>query len=408
MFSNFFKVKGRKNKKAVKTNGLVQLGPDGFNYFDELDNAYLNSPTATMALLKFHEFCIPDGLLQKFQKLWKKIENDYIRYGYYLIYVEYDVDANPVNWCYLNPRKYRISDVDDNDNASTIKNVSTGKVYPVFNSNKAVVKAQFEKDGFEKFPGQIYMYNDSSQPYRITPLFSVFDWMKTEANASTYVDKACDNAMFGNNIFVIKKSSSASDKELEVLNNVKEALSSVKGVEEASQNLMIEYEGDIDDVTKLLSKISISNDVNVDLLNASDDKAESKICMACYGFPAILVKQNDGVFGNSGEALAVATREWSNTCKKEAQNILDGFKEIGFKITEDVIQEEPEPTEDKTLDAQAVLKGSVGGVQALLEVQASYAAGTTSYESAIAILELIFGFDNTEADRLLGSPEKTT
>lgn len=64
--------------------------------------------------------------------------------------------------------------------------------------------------------------------------------------------------------------------------------------------------------------------------------------------------------------------------------------------------------DSKTLEAQANLKGSVGGVQSLLEVQASYVAGTTTYEAAIAILDLIFGFSRPQAIRLLGNPEKDT
>lgn len=334
MFENFFKVLGKKKKRAVSTKGFVQLGADGL-FFENLDEAYINSSTATMALLKFHEYCVPNGLMEKFQKLWKKIENDYIRYGYYLILVSYDVDGNANGWDYLNPKKYLIKDSDDNDNASTFINIISGKIYPAFNSNKAVVKAQFAKDGYEKFSGQIYMYNDSSLPYRITPLFSALKWMRTEADASTYIEKACDNAMFGNNIFVMKKSSSSKDKEIEVIESVRESISATKGVEETAQNLFIEYEGDIDDVSKLLSKISISNDINVDLLNAADDKASEKICISCYGFPQILVKQSDGIFGNSGESIRVATEEWAKTCQKEAQNILNGFREIGFKITQD-------------------------------------------------------------------------
>lgn len=334
MFTNFFKVLGKKKRKAVDTKGFVQLGEDGL-YFQNLDDAYLNSSTATMALLKFHEFCVPDNLIQKHQELWKKVENDYIRYGYYLILVSYDIDGNANGYDYLNPKKYLVKEVDDNDNASTFINIKSGKKFPAFNNSKTVIKSQFEEKGYEKFSGQIFMYNDSSLPYRITPLFSALKWMRTEADASTYIEKACDNAMFGNNIFVMKKSSDASTAELEVIESVKETISSVKGVDEAAQNLLIEYKGDIEDVTKLLTKISISNDINVDLLNAADDKASEKICMACYGFPLILVKQNEGVFGNSGEAITVATSQWSKTCKREAMNILDGFKQIGFKITED-------------------------------------------------------------------------
>lgn len=407
MFTDFFKVLGKKKKKAVDTKGYVQLGNDGL-FFENLDTAYLNSPTATMALLKFHEYCVPDNLIQKYQSLWKRLENDYIRYGYYLLLVEYDIDAKPINWVYLNPKKYVVKDVDDNDNASTFKCLTSGREFPTFNSNVTVVKSQFAKDGFEKFAGQIYMYNDSSLPYRITPLYSVIKWMRTEADASTYIDKACDNAMFGNNIFVIKKSSSATDAELEVIDNVKEAISSVKGVDETAQNLMIEYSGDIEDVTKLLSKVSISNDVNVDLLNAADDKASEKICLACYGFPLILVKQSEGVFGNSGEAIAVATAEWAKTCKREANNILDGLKEVGLIITEEPKAKSNEPekvdVDAKTQDAQAALKGSVGGVQSLLAIQLGVSTGTTTYESAINMLDVIFGFNREISIKLLGEP----
>lgn len=334
MFNDFFKVLGKKKKKTVSTKGFVQISSDGL-FFSNLDEAYINSTTATMALLKFNEYCVLDLLIPKFQKLWNKVRNDYIRYGYYLMLVSYDIDGNANGWDYLNPKNFLVKDSDDNDNASTFINIKSGKVYPTFNSNKIVVKSQFVKDGYEKFSGQIFMYNDSSLPYRITPLFSALKWMRTEADASTYIEKACDNAMFGNSIFVMKKSSSSTEKEMEVIESVRESISSVKGVEETAQNLFIEYEGDIDDTTKLLSKISISNDINVDLLNAADDKASEKICISCYGFPQILVKQSEGIFGNSGEAITVATNEWSKTCKKEANNILDGFIEIGFKITTD-------------------------------------------------------------------------
>jgi hypothetical protein len=62
--------------------------------------------------------------------------------------------------------------------------------------------------------------------------------------------------------------------------------------------------------------------------------------------------------------------------------------------------------DEKTLSAQANLKGSVGGVQALLDIQASYSAGTTTYESAISMLDIIFGYNRDQAVKLLGEPEK--
>ena len=87
--------------------------------------------------------------------------------------------------------------------------------------------------------------------------------------------------------------------------------------------------------------------------------------------------------------------------------------------TQNVIQLQPKATDDETaltgnsnldeqtLKAQANLKGSVGGVQALLDIQSSYGAGTTSYESAISMLDIIFGYNKEQAVKLLGNPEKT-
>lgn len=338
MFTGFFQViSTRKRKKAVDTKGYVLIGEDGL-FFERLDKAYLNSPTATMCLLKFLEYCTPVGLLPKYASLWDKLKSDYIRYGYFLLNVRYTIDGDVKDFIYKNPKHFLIKDKDDNENASTFKNIKTGKVYPTFNRDPTIVKSQFKGD-YKKYLGQIYMYNDSSQPYRITPMYSVQKWMEAEDDSATYSSKACDNAMFGNNLFIIKKSSDASARELEIIDTVKQTISSVKGVEEAAQNLLLEYSGDIEDVTKLLSKVSISNDIDADLLNATDGKAAKRICTACYGFPEILISNNDGLFGNSGEALETAEKFWANTCLKEANKMLNAFTQIGIPITKEMPQD---------------------------------------------------------------------
>lgn len=61
---------------------------------------------------------------------------------------------------------------------------------------------------------------------------------------------------------------------------------------------------------------------------------------------------------------------------------------------------------DKEADARAALRGSVGGVQGIIQIQTSVAAGTTSRDSAAALLELIYGFAPDEAIRLLGNVQE--
>ncbi len=61
---------------------------------------------------------------------------------------------------------------------------------------------------------------------------------------------------------------------------------------------------------------------------------------------------------------------------------------------------------DKEAEARAQLKGSVGGVQGIIQIQSSVAQGLTDRNSAIALLELIYGFSNEEARRLLGNVQE--
>lgn len=57
---------------------------------------------------------------------------------------------------------------------------------------------------------------------------------------------------------------------------------------------------------------------------------------------------------------------------------------------------------DVEAEAKAKLKGSVGGVQGILAIQAQVASGVTSYEAGLAILELIYGIGEEEGKRILG------
>lgn len=57
---------------------------------------------------------------------------------------------------------------------------------------------------------------------------------------------------------------------------------------------------------------------------------------------------------------------------------------------------------DVEAEAKANLKGSVGGVQGLIQIQNSVAQGITDYESAVTMLFEIYGFDEATARKLLG------
>ena len=71
------------------------------------------------------------------------------------------------------------------------------------------------------------------------------------------------------------------------------------------------------------------------------------------------------------------------------------------KDKEDTIEQNDAAQEAK-VQAQASLRGSVGGVQGILAIQAQVAEGTTSESAALATLVEIYGFDEDTAKEILG------
>lgn len=81
------------------------------------------------------------------------------------------------------------------------------------------------------------------------------------------------------------------------------------------------------------------------------------------------------------------------------------FLDTNFDIPEPekVIEDNADP---ETLAAQAALRGSVGGVQGILAIQASVSAGTSTRESALSMLTIVYGFSDEDAANLLGEPDE--
>lgn len=325
-------------KPIKEQKDFVKLIEEG-NYFKEMDYAITNSATATMVVLMFKKYCVLPNLKNQFSDLWSKIIDEKIKYGHFTLWIEYSIDLDVKNVNFRLSKNYRAKKMDDIGNVSEYLNVVTGKRFPSFNPDKAVLKAQIEKSGgFENFSGQIFQYNTTSQPYEITPLYSVQKWMKTEEDTPNHISASADNSLFGNNLFIMKKGVDSSEEiegEEKIITNtdrVISALRSAKSVKNSGTNHVLEYSGDDEDLSKVFIKIPIGNDVDIDKFNSVDDKAGKKICTACYCFPQILANPSEGLFGNSGEAYQNAINFWKATCEFEAAKIELVFKKLGVEL----------------------------------------------------------------------------
>lgn len=330
----------RKPEKIEKD--FVALVKKG-NYFSEMDKAIRDSPTASMAVLMFKKYCNLPDLKPAFAPYFEKIKDEKIKYGFFTLWVEYDVDLEPKAAHFRLSRDYRVKQKDDLGNASLFLNVRTGAKIPAFNKDKAVLKAQIEAaGGFEKFTGQIYQFNTTTHDYELSVFVPVFKWMEIEADTPTHISASADNALFGNSIFIMKKGAESSagedengDPILTDTDKVVHALRQSKAVKNSGTNHVLKVSTE-DDINKIFLKVDIGNDIDLDKFNQVDDKAGKKICTAAYCFPQILANPSEGLFGNSGEAYQAAINFWKATCEYEAEKIANAFKEIGVPIQNEV------------------------------------------------------------------------
>ena len=120
---------------------------------------------------------------------------------------------------------------------------------------------------------------------------------------------------------------------------------------------------------------------------------------------------NQAQYITSIQGEAIVQRLIKENPEADDMQITNMFRaEIMIVITELL----PSPTDDnlpevspEQLEAQARLRGSVGGVQGILGIQSGVAQGTTDYTAAIETLIEIYGFNRETAIRVLGTPSET-
>ena len=213
---------------------------------------------------------------------------------------------------------------------------------------------------------------------------------------------------------------------------------SLEQKDELSEKLAEKFSGINGKRTVVSINNSVENSVVVDNIDPVGinstyvnytEEAERKILIA-HSYPSILLAGSKTGFSSNADEIAVSTksvmrRKINPDREVILSHLLPIFKAIDpafdlrFKNFDEENLDNTSNTstdnnqlltgdnklDEETLKAQASLKGSVGGVQALLEIQASYSAGTTSYDSAINMLDIIYGYNKEQAIRLLGKPK---
>ena len=216
-------------------------------------------------------------------------------------------------------------------------------------------------------------------------------------------------------------------------NDFYDNVKSLSGLENSSRKLIIQDDWDDEkNATGNFKFDTIKNSVKSDKYVHFETSSANYIRKAFKNIPPQLVDYVAGKLGNtSGEDLVKAQAIYNSLVSKDQEKIEMLFKELFRNYKVDInptnnwtikqyslldngtvnydetnpIQSEEQLAQKAIRDAQAVIRGSVGGVTTILAIQLSVANKTTTFDSAVSMLENIFGYSEEVAKRMIGNPE---
>lgn len=431
--------------ESIYYNGENNLYPN------EIELAILNSPSGKAASKVLAKYISGKG-----------VENDYIvnpdkNYNLSKITRMSGVDISRQNGVFfhigqrlengilkptldvLEYTKSRIGKEDDNDYVSKYwlkdcsiekkafgnKNADESEWYYPFNNNNDVVLAQIKSDYLATEPkelepelavmlpyyrGQVYYMNLTPEfKYALSPFDACYNDLDSEYRVSMFTNRNVRTGFLGKTYVV---TSGLDDEEnSKVQDDIKLWLGSenIGG----TFHLSLEAGAEVDKVFKVNQ---LKAEFDDKLFSETKTSLRDNIYSQANNVPAQLVKAETSIFGTQSETYIEMKKFYTEQTQDERKELEDTLNLLGFpckiipivdisikKATEGV---QEVVVDDATKQAQANLRGSVGGVQGVLSVQQSYANDLTDYDSAITIFTEIYGFTLEVADALLGSPEK--
>lgn len=333
--------------------------------------------------------------------------------------------------------KVRIGKEDDNDNitkywfkdCSKTKSLIGGKdkdndstFYYPFSDKENVILAQIDADyklsgakdldvdlsvKLPYYRGQVYYMNLTPEfKYALSPFDAVYNDLDTESRISMYLNRSVRQGFLGKTYVLTAGLDEEDIEKLEA--DIKLWL--------GSENVggAFTYHGSAtDDIDKIFKINQVKAEIDEKLFTETKATIKSNIYAAANNIPEQLIKSDNTLFGTSADTYIEMKKFYTEQTLDERTELENTLTFLGFPckiipLTEsEALNTEVAPVDDATKEAQANLRGSVGGVQGVLGVQQSFANGLTDYNSAITIFTEIYGFSLKVADALLGSPEQT-
>lgn len=287
----------------------------------------------------------------------------------------------------------------------------------VYEFNPAEALTQIKNDGFENYQGQLfYWHHNKGSIYGLSTYDSVQDDAQLESDAKLY---SLSNVQNGFSISGILKYPVNTDS-MAKRDSFGDKISQTKSPINAGRIMTIPFQPQATIPSNLWESITLPN---VDSMFQNQKEDAKKNIYEKFKQPSIVNGRSDSGMFNSQSMQDAFDFYNSVTAKsrKEVEKSLNTLFEFSIFDVEDVeiiplvfisdetIEQDTDEAEAEVerqrAEAQANLKGTVGGVQGILQIQQSVAQGFTEYSSGIEILIEIYGFTEQQATNILGTPK---
>lgn len=341
------------------------------------------------------------------------------------IHLNYDIEGNVNYFDVLDYKKCRVSKVDHFGYSGNIiyKDWTDSKAFSFGNSNKDVLwfypfnkknihaqrikdakaaKAKTAEDAVRVYRGQVLFFN--LEPNLIYP----YSWLRGQAvldadseyRLSLYRNNSIRKGFQDKTMFVLNGFDNDTKKAF--IKDVQEWL----GAENSGSVFTFNTSEYVEDPTKLIVPVQLKSSYDSKKFEKDEIAFEDSISKCYLDIPKVLIDdRNGGVFGSSGAAIEEAQKLYSKGTgfiREKLENLFFDIFDIENKIVPLIPESDLDSAAQIRLQSQAELKGSVGGVTALLDVVKAVKSNEITSESAVEIIKEIYGVNEEQAYKMIG------
>lgn len=273
--------------------------------------------------------------------------------------------------------------------------------------------------GIEKYKGQIYsLYLDDNYLYPLSPFDSVYLDMDTEYQIQLFKNREIRNGFTDKIVMNIAPPKEEKERE-ETVNKAKSWMG-------ADGDKLLMFESEFDENGDLKENGSfkvqeIKTNINDKLFEGWEKSLANNIRKAIHALPAVLIDYEQGQLSQaSGEMVIQATNYYNALTQPLRDAVSEMIKDIysnhidpalssntdwSLRPTSLITTEVKDDALNEKIKSQAVLRGSVGGVTALIALQQAVSQGSSDVEAAVATVVEIYGINEDTARRMIGIPK---